>query len=57
MNEVNTNWKPELLLLNALVEKLDKICTLHETLASPKDIANACKDARELISGIERGES
>ena len=48
------DWNPELLLLNTLVEKLDRICTLYEGQGEPQEMHEAIQEAQTLIKGIDR---
>ena len=48
------DWNPELLLLNTLVEKLDRICTLYEGQGDPQEMHEAIQEAQTLIKGIDR---
>ena len=48
------DWNPELLLLNTLVEKLDRICTLYEGQGEPQEMHEAIQEAQTLIRGIDR---
>ena len=53
MTTQQQDWKPELLLLNTLVEKLDRICTLYEGQGEPQEMHEAIQEAQSLIKGIE----
>ena len=48
------DWNSELLLLNTLVEKLDRICTLYEGQGDPQEMHEAIQEAQTLIKGIDR---
>ena len=48
------DWNSELLLLNTLVEKLDRICTLYEGQGEPQEMHEAIQEAQTLIKGIDR---